>query len=659
MTPGPPGGPAPIPPARPAAPQGSPGPDWSGDVSGAEGWAEERIPEAVTEPEGGASGAQDVADSPTRALRPSLPPSPPPAPAAPGPAAEAPPNGAPFAEPPFIGAPASPTSSGGASVPPYRPEPQDASAPLGAPGAPFPPAPPPYASTQPPYGPTPPRTPAAAPQPPGPGVGSGVGGPIPHGGVPQAGPHYPEVAAAPDQPPYGTRPPGPSAAAGSATPPPTATSGWGAPPHEAGHSGTPHSGTPHSGMAHAMPTHPVPSWWQRNQRTLRATSVIVLLALCGLMILALVREQTGTRGLLVGFGLALFPVPLLLAAFRWLTAPQPVPWRTHLFAFAWGACAATLVAILANGFATDWLASSVVVDSPDQADTLGATVIAPVVEETTKAGAILLIFLFRRRHLDSVISGIAAAGITAAGFAFTENILYLGTAYGKDTVLDPDGFAGSVTAGTFVIRIVFAPFAHPLFTSMTGIALGMVAALPTRRRVLRWTLPLLGWFTGVLLHAIWNGSASFANYTFLAVYGLFMIPVFGALTWLAIWSRLHDLRLVRDTLPAYAAAGWFSEPEPWSLSSMRARSMARAMARRSHGPEAARTVAAYQHDAGALAVLRARADNGALAPDFASREHALLQRLWTNRPLAGPPTTSAALALSRPPTPRWTGYPVR
>ncbi|MEU7317368.1 PrsW family intramembrane metalloprotease [Streptomyces sp. NPDC007083] len=462
------------------------------------------------------------------------------------------------------------------------------------------------------------------------------------------------MAAPQNRPPHDTHPPGPAASAGPAAPPPTATSGWGVPPHEAGHAGMPHSGT-----HHAMPTHPVPSWWQRNQRTLRATAVIVLLALCGLMILALVREQTGTRGLLVGFGLALFPVPLLLAAFRWLTAPQPVPWRTHLFAFAWGACAATLVAILANGFATDWLASSVVVDSPDQADTLGATVIAPVVEETTKAGALLLIFLFRRRHLDSVISGIAAAGITAAGFAFTENILYLGTAYGKDTVLDPDGFAGSVTAGTFVIRIVFAPFAHPLFTSMTGIALGMVAALPQRRRVLRWTLPLLGWFTGVLLHAIWNGSASFANYTFLAVYGLFMIPVFGALTWLAIWSRLHDLRLVRDTLPAYAAAGWFSEPEPWSLSSMRARSMARAMARRSHGPEAARTVAAYQQDAGALAILRARADNGATAPDFASREHALLQRLWTNRPLAGPPTTSAALALSRPPTPRWAGYQVR
>ncbi|WP_423835610.1 PrsW family intramembrane metalloprotease [Streptomyces tubbatahanensis] len=411
----------------------------------------------------------------------------------------------------------------------------------------------------------------------------------------------------------------------------------------------------------AVPTHPVPSWWQRHRRTLRATALIVLLTLCGLMILALVREQTGTTGLLVGFGLALFPVPLLLAAFRWLSAPLPAPWRTHLFAFAWGACAATLVAILANGFATDWLASSVVVDSPHEADTLGATVIAPVVEETTKAAAVLLLFLFRRRHLDSVVSGIAAAGITAAGFAFTENILYLGTAFDQDAALSPDGLAGSATAGTFLIRIIFAPFAHPLFTAMTGIAFGMVAALPRRRRVLRTVLPLLGWCTAVLLHAIWNGSASFANYTFLAVYGLFMLPVFGALTWLAVWSRLHELRIVRETLPAYAAAGWFSEPEPWSLSSMRARSMARAMARRSHGPAAARTLAAYQHDATALALLRSRATNGATAPDFAAREHQLLRSLRANHPLSGPPTTSAALALSRPylPPRGWAGYPVR
>ncbi|MGX9227673.1 PrsW family intramembrane metalloprotease [Streptomyces albus] len=384
--------------------------------------------------------------------------------------------------------------------------------------------------------------------------------------------------------------------------------------------------------------------------------------MCGLMILALVREQTGTTGLLVGFGLALFPVPLLLAAFRWLSAPLPAPWRTHLFAFAWGACAATLVAILANGFATDWLASSVVVDSPREADTLGATLIAPVVEETTKAAAILLLFLFRRRHLDSVVSGIAAAGITAAGFAFTENILYLGTAYGEDSALDPDGLSNSATAGTFLIRIVFAPFAHPLFTAMTGIAFGVVAALPRRRRVLRVVLPLVGWFTAVLLHAIWNGSASFANNTFLVVYGLFMLPVFGALTWLAVWSRLHELRVVRDTLPAYAAAGWFSEPEPWSLSSMRARSMARAMARRSHGPAAARTVADYQHDATALALLRARATNGAPRPPTSPPASTRCSSPcgptapWPAHPPPAPPSPSPHPARPHPRPGRGTGW---
>nr|WP_241265683.1 PrsW family intramembrane metalloprotease [Streptomyces boncukensis] len=388
------------------------------------------------------------------------------------------------------------------------------------------------------------------------------------------------------------------------------------------------------------------SWWHRHHRTLRALVLVTLLALSGLMILALVREQTGTQGLLVGLGLAFFPVPLLLAAFRWLDGAEPAPWRTHLFAFAWGACAATLVALVANSFATDWLASSVAVDSQHEADTLGATLVAPVVEESTKAAAVVLLFVFRRRHMSGVVAALAAAGITATGFAFTENVLYLGTAYGEDEVLNPDSLQDSATAATFFIRIVLAPFAHPLFTALTGIAFGIVATLPNRRRALRWILPLLGLFTGILLHGIWNGSASFQNLTFIAVYGLFMIPVFAALTWLAIWSRQHELRIVRDTLPAYAAAGWFSEPEPWSLSSMRARALARTTARRSHGPAAARTVAAYQHDATALALLRARAEYGATPPDFTARERELLTALWHHRPMAGPPTTRAALTLS-------------
>lgn len=391
------------------------------------------------------------------------------------------------------------------------------------------------------------------------------------------------------------------------------------------------------------------SWWHRHRRALRGLALAGVLALCGLTILALVREQTGTQGLLVGLALSVLPVPLLVGAFRWLDGVEPFPWRNLGFAFAWGACAATLIALLANTFATAWLATSVLSGAPGRADTLGSTVVAPVVEEAAKGAAVLLLCVFRRRAFTGVVSGIAVAGVTATGFAFTENVLYLGSAYGEDTAFGGSTELGdSATATTFLVRIVLSPFAHPLFTALTGVAFGIAVALPRRRRLLRAVLPLAGLLTATLLHAVWNGAASEADRTFLLVYLLFMLPACGALTWLAIWSRQGELRTVRRTLPLYAAAGWLSATEPWSLGSMRARSLARAMARRVHGSPAGRTVLEYQHFATSLALLRARAELGAADSDFAAREQELLHHLWTRRPLAAPPTQSAALALCRP-----------
>ena len=52
---------------------------------------------------------------------------------------------------------------------------------------------------------------------------------------------------------------------------------------------------------------------------------------------------------------------------------------------------------------------------------------------------------------------------------------------------------------TFVLRGVLSPFAHPLFTAMTGIGLGIAARAdnPTTR----WLAPLGGYLLAVLLHA--------------------------------------------------------------------------------------------------------------------------------------------------------------
>ncbi|MFF8101217.1 PrsW family glutamic-type intramembrane protease [Streptomyces sp. NPDC016640] len=378
-------------------------------------------------------------------------------------------------------------------------------------------------------------------------------------------------------------------------------------------------------------------WWQRPW--VRYGALTTLLALSGLVILALVREQTGTQGFLVGLGLAVLPVPLLVAAFRWLDRVEPGPWRNLLFSFAWGACAAALMAIVANSFATRWIATATA--DPAGADTLGATVIAPVVEESAKAAAVLLVFLFRRRDFTGILDGVVIAGVTATGFAFTENILYLGTAFGTDRLTGDTGVA-SVTAATFFVRIVMSPFAHPLFTVLTGIGFGVAALATERQRLRRVLLPLGGLLLAMGMHALWNGSSALGPYGFFAVYAAFMVPTFGLLTWLVVWTRQRELRAVRTELPAYAAAGWLTPAEPFVLGSMRARRIARRYARRYGGRAAARSMARYEAYATSLAFLRHRGRLGRAGADFVTRERELLLELWHRRGAARPALDHAA-----------------
>ncbi|QNS05093.1 PrsW family intramembrane metalloprotease [Streptomyces xanthii] len=416
------------------------------------------------------------------------------------------------------------------------------------------------------------------------------------------------------------------------------------PPHQDHALGTPPSGAvPH------------PRWWER--KGVRAAALAALLALSGAVILALVREQTGTEGFLVGLGLAVLPVPLLISAFRWLDRVRPGPWRNTVFAFAWGACAAALIAIVANSFATRWIATATA--DPTSADTLGATVIAPVVEESAKAAAVLLVFLFRRRDFAGVVDGIVIAGVTATGFAFTENILYLGNAFGTDQISGTGPGLSSVTAATFFVRVVMSPFAHPLFTVLTGIGFGIAAVTaPDRGQVRRVLLPLAGLLTAMGMHAFWNGSSNFGEYGFFAVYATFMVPVFGLLTWLAVFLRQRELRAVREELPAYVAAGWLAPPEPFALGSLKARRLAREYAAHFGGKEALTAVTEYEEYATSLALLRRRGARGRAGADFVVRERELLDALWRRQGYARAALAYAARAVV-PVWPVYAGPPVQ
>ncbi|MEU0181351.1 PrsW family intramembrane metalloprotease [Streptomyces sp. NPDC006207] len=417
------------------------------------------------------------------------------------------------------------------------------------------------------------------------------------------------------------------------------------------HQQQPQFALPAPGQWHYKPRR---HFWEN--RTFRLVVLFSVLALCGVIILALVRRQTGTEGLLVGLLLAVLPVPLLGGAFLWLDRVEPTPLRDAVFAFAWGACAATLVAILANEYATELLATTFTA-SDSQSDIWGATFVAPVVEESAKGAAVLLLFLFRRRDFTGIVDGVVIAGLTATGFAFTENILYLGSGFAEDQAYGTDGGLGT-TAAMFVVRIVMTPFAHPLFTSLTGIGFA-IAATSRPGQARRWLAPLGGWLLAMVLHGTWNGSASLSPLGFLAVYATLMIPLFGLLVWLAIWSRSNELKTIRTQLPLYAVAGWLSLPEPAAIGSMKGRSLARSAARGAQGKDAARTVREYVSFATSLAFLRARANRGAAGADFQAREQELLHHLWERKAVAQPALTHAAHAIrpAFPPLYPWAALP--
>ncbi|WP_129841223.1 PrsW family intramembrane metalloprotease [Streptomyces sp. RFCAC02] len=375
-------------------------------------------------------------------------------------------------------------------------------------------------------------------------------------------------------------------------------------------------------MPHARPPLPSPP----------PSSAVLLglaLALCAVIVALVIRHEAGAEGFLSGVGLATLPLPFIALVFTRLDAVAPKPRGTLAFAFAWGACAATFLTLIANGVLLRWLTGASATVAPAHDDMLYLTVGAPLVEEAGKAAVVVALFRYRPLAFHGVLAGLVTAGVSATGFAFTENVLYLGSAVTQDRLAGTTGGPDSAAVVTFFVRILVAPFAHPVFTALTGAAIGLASTLPAGDRS-RWRLgvPLAGFAAAFGLHAVWNASTALSFFGFAGVYTLVMLPVFALLSRLAVRERRRQLRTVRRTLPLYEEAGWLRAGEAAALGSMRERARKRRAARRRAGAAGARAVAAYQTAAAELALLRERADRGTAGDTFPAAERALLDRLW-------------------------------
>lgn len=302
----------------------------------------------------------------------------------------------------------------------------------------------------------------------------------------------------------------------------------------------------------------------------------------------------GTTASVIGMVLALIPLGIVLFAVRLIDRWEPEPRSLIVLALGWGAIAAVGIALGVD------LALSVVLGPGGSlaAEFFAAVIQAPIVEETAKGIGVLLIFATARRAFDGPVDGVVYGALVGAGFAFTENIQYFAISLIEGGV--------EQTSVTFFVRGILSPFAHTMFTSVTGFALGLAA-----RKGMRAGAALGPWLVGligaIVLHALWNGSALLGN--FWVLYVTLQIPLFIGFLLAIVALRREEERLTRQRLGDYADAGWFTAQEVDMLATPAGRRAALAWARTLRGDRVG-VMRAFITDATNLAATRQRALSG-------------------------------------------------
>src|SRR6476469_7541754 len=273
--------------------------------------------------------------------------------------------------------------------------------------------------------------------------------------------------------------------------------------------------TPGPGASPGGPTQQWSSVRNPTRRPMLRTALTIgvaasLFLVCLLILLGILGERLTTQTLTTSVLMAVIPLFVIVPTFLWLDRCEAEPVRYIVFPFLWGALVAVVGAFFLNTFGLKLLVEAQWTDPLET----GAVYLAPITEETLKGLGILLIYLFRRREFDGIIDGIVYAGLIGAGFAFSENILYLGQAYNE--------YGSEGLTSTFLVRGLMGPFGHPLFTSLTGIRIGL--AVSARRPVVRVVAILTGWVCAMLLHGAWNLSALAGMDGFFAAYVTYQVP---------------------------------------------------------------------------------------------------------------------------------------
>jgi protease PrsW len=320
--------------------------------------------------------------------------------------------------------------------------------------------------------------------------------------------------------------------------------------------------------------------------------IIVLGTVTGLIVIGL--TAANPVGTAIGFALSTVAMTIVVLAYVWLDRWEPEPPRLLVLAFLWG----TSVAVVISTVLQLTLEAAI---NPGQTETVSSISIvlgAPLTEEAAKGLFLLLMMTgWRRNELNSLTDCLIYAGLVGAGFAWLEDILYIG---GGESV--------SESLLTAAMRLIMAPFAHSLFTTMFGI--GVYFALQQRNAAAKAGCILLGYLGAVIMHGLWNGSSLLSVEAYFLTYVFWMVPIFVLVIVLGVSSRRREQRVVAAKLPGMVAAGLVTPNEATWLGSMRNRKQAIGQAAQLGGKPASKGVKNFAAQVVELAFVRDRIDRG-------------------------------------------------
>ncbi len=313
--------------------------------------------------------------------------------------------------------------------------------------------------------------------------------------------------------------------------------------------------------------------------------------------------------------IALIPLGICLLGLKWVDRWEPEPKGAKWFAFLWGA-GVSIALTLVLGPGINALLVTALATSPD---VIGPVIQAPLVEEFAKGLAVLILVYSRKSQFDGPVDGIVYAGLVGAGFAFSENILYFGSAV-------QEGGVGPGLAWIFVMRGLLSPFAHVMFTAATGLVLGWVI----RHKGHSWALPgfIVGLVPAIAGHILWNGGLLLVFDSFFGFYILLQMPLFTAAVAAVFLLRRAERGLTQRRLLDYARSGWLTETEVGLLATSDGRRRALAWASR-YG--ARKTMASFVHTATRLAFIRQRIVLGHHLAENTASERQLLEEMTVTR----------------------------